>query len=339
MAQSTYTAVVTYNTATASAAPSAGNLVQGELAVNVTDKKIYTKNSGGSVVQVGSGPDATETLTNKTLTNPDINGGTIDGTVIGNSSAASGKFTSLASYGNSTSGASNSAIGYSALVSNVTGVANVSVGWNALSNNTSGSANTSIGAWSLAGILNSGSNTAIGYGAGQYVSGDYNTYLGGYTGNQGGLDFRALNNKVVLSDGAGNVVLHAQGDTGAVSIPGTLALTGASSTLGYGTGAGGTVTQATDNFTGVTLNKPSGKITMSGVSLPGSSICYFTLTNSLISSKDVMLVQTTNGDANLFAHVISVGSGSCEIVVRNFSASAYVASITLNFAVIKGATS
>ena len=95
MPQSGFTPIITYNTATASAAPSAGNLTQGELAVNVTDKKIYTKNSGGSVVQVGSGPDASETLTNKTLTSPDINGGTIDGTVIGGASAAAGSFTTL----------------------------------------------------------------------------------------------------------------------------------------------------------------------------------------------------------------------------------------------------
>ena len=72
MAQTGFTSIVTYNTATASAAPTAGNLTQGELAVNVTDKKIYTKNSGGAVVQVGSGPSATETLTNKTLTSPTL---------------------------------------------------------------------------------------------------------------------------------------------------------------------------------------------------------------------------------------------------------------------------
>lgn len=67
MAASGATTIQLYNTATASATPSAVNLVQGEMAVNVTDRKLYTKDSGGSVVQVGSGPSATETLTNKTI--------------------------------------------------------------------------------------------------------------------------------------------------------------------------------------------------------------------------------------------------------------------------------
>lgn len=67
MPQTGFTPIITYNTATASLAPVAGKLTQGELAVNVTDKKIYTKDSGGTVVQVGSGPSAQETLTNKTI--------------------------------------------------------------------------------------------------------------------------------------------------------------------------------------------------------------------------------------------------------------------------------
>jgi hypothetical protein len=46
------TTIVTKNSSTASAAPSAGSLTQGELAVNVTDKKLYTKDAGGSVVEL-----------------------------------------------------------------------------------------------------------------------------------------------------------------------------------------------------------------------------------------------------------------------------------------------
>lgn len=67
MSQSGYTPIQLYNSSTASAAPAAGNLVAGELAVNTTDKKIYTKDSGGAVVQVASGPSATDTLTNKSI--------------------------------------------------------------------------------------------------------------------------------------------------------------------------------------------------------------------------------------------------------------------------------
>jgi hypothetical protein len=74
------TPIQLYHTTTAAAQPVAGNLLTGELAANVTDKKIYTKDGGGNVVQVASGPDATETLTNKTLTSPTIQGTVAAGT-------------------------------------------------------------------------------------------------------------------------------------------------------------------------------------------------------------------------------------------------------------------
>jgi hypothetical protein len=44
--------IIIKNSSTASAAPATGDLVQGELAVNVTDKKIYTKDSSGTIVLV-----------------------------------------------------------------------------------------------------------------------------------------------------------------------------------------------------------------------------------------------------------------------------------------------
>lgn len=44
--------IITKNSSTAGAVPIAGDLVQGEIAVNVTDKKLYTKDSSGTVVEV-----------------------------------------------------------------------------------------------------------------------------------------------------------------------------------------------------------------------------------------------------------------------------------------------
>lgn len=67
------TTIITKNSSTASAVPSAGSLVQGELAVNVTDKKIYTKDSGGTVQKlVGS-------LGNQEANAVAITGGAISG--------------------------------------------------------------------------------------------------------------------------------------------------------------------------------------------------------------------------------------------------------------------
>lgn len=83
------TPIILYNSATAAAVPSAANLSPGELAVNVTDKKIYSKNSGGSVITlVGSlgGQDANAVA---------ITGGAINGTAIGGTTPAAGAFTTL----------------------------------------------------------------------------------------------------------------------------------------------------------------------------------------------------------------------------------------------------
>ena len=79
------TTIVTKN---GSGAPLASDLVQGELAVDLTNKRLYTEDSGGSVIEVGTSPSTI-----------DINAGTIDGTVIGGSSAAAGTFTTFTSTG------------------------------------------------------------------------------------------------------------------------------------------------------------------------------------------------------------------------------------------------
>jgi len=49
MAQTNYTPVSLYYSTTASAAPTSGNLVNGELAINITDGKLYYKDNTGTV--------------------------------------------------------------------------------------------------------------------------------------------------------------------------------------------------------------------------------------------------------------------------------------------------
>lgn len=55
MAQTGYTAIQSYHSSTATAQPSATNLLEGELAVNTADRKLYTKNALGVVVSVSGG--------------------------------------------------------------------------------------------------------------------------------------------------------------------------------------------------------------------------------------------------------------------------------------------
>jgi hypothetical protein len=63
MAQAGYTPISLYYSTTASAAPTAGNLVAGELALNTLDEKLYFKNSAGTVKLLASSASTTNVQT------------------------------------------------------------------------------------------------------------------------------------------------------------------------------------------------------------------------------------------------------------------------------------
>lgn len=111
--------------------------------------------------------------------------------------------------------------------------------------------------------------------------------------------------------------------------------------LGYGTGAGGTVTQATSRSTGVTVNKPTGAITLFSTTATTGTFASFTLTNTLIAATDVVIVNFASAtSANKYSlFVTAVAAGSCRIQVYNIAAVAVAEAPVINFAVIKGATS
>jgi hypothetical protein len=54
MAQTGFTPIQLFRTSTAAAAPTAGNLADGELAINLTDEKLYFKNAAGAVKLLAS---------------------------------------------------------------------------------------------------------------------------------------------------------------------------------------------------------------------------------------------------------------------------------------------
>lgn len=62
MAAINFTPISLYYSTTASTAPSAGNLVAGELALNTTDEKLYFKNTAGAVKLLASSDGATGTV-------------------------------------------------------------------------------------------------------------------------------------------------------------------------------------------------------------------------------------------------------------------------------------
>jgi len=118
----------------------------------------------------------------------------------------------------------------------------------------------------------------------------------------------------------------------------------ASQELGYSTAAQGTVTQATDKSTGVTLNKSAGRITMNNAALAGATAVSFILTNSVISTNDTMIVNigsnTTGSLAGAYTTYVSyLAAGSALITLRNLTAAtSYSEAVVINFAIIHGAS-
>lgn len=88
MAASGYTPISLYYSTTASAVPSSGNLVNGELALNTADMKLYAKNSSGVVTLLASNSGATGTVSSVA-----VSGGTTGLTTSGGPITTSGTIT------------------------------------------------------------------------------------------------------------------------------------------------------------------------------------------------------------------------------------------------------
>lgn len=110
--------------------------------------------------------------------------------------------------------------------------------------------------------------------------------------------------------------------------------------IGYATGAGGTVTQATDRSTGVTLSKISGTIVTNNASLAAETSATFTATNTTVAIGDVVVVSQQSGSngGNTNVYVSTTAAGSFAITVANnnpVAGTAETGAIIINFAVIK----
>jgi len=103
--------------------------------------------------------------------------------------------------------------------------------------------------------------------------------------------------------------------------------------IGYKTGSGGAVTQATSRSTGVTLNKTNGAITL--FSAAGSATFEsFTVTNSTVVATDTVIVNQKSGTDLYMIHVTSVAAGSFKISFATTGGTTTEQPV-FNFAVIK----
>lgn len=217
----------------------------------------------------------------------------------------------------------------------------------------------------LAGV--GGSNTQIQFNDGGVFGGDadltYNkttnalTIGGDVTLNDGGSFTTTLqtitptaNRTVSLPDATGTLALVA-GSSGQLlyNLSGAVAgtsitfdsTTGTRFTLpfGYGSGAGGTVTQATNKSTGVTLNTRCGQVTMNNAALNADTTVSFVLTNSDIAAGDVLVLNhISGGTAGSYLLNARSAAGSATIDVRNITAGSLSEAIVIAFAVIKATT-
>ena len=202
MAQTGYTPISIYYSATTTNVPTAGNLVAGELAINTADGKLFYKDSSGVVQTLatkgGVGSSATTqviynssgslagsanmTFNGTTLTL--ANDASISGLTVGKGGGAIGTNAVLGNgaFSSNSSGAYSVAVGYLAapantsgeitavgafaLQSNTTGNQLTAYGVGALGSNTSGSYNVALGRSALTSNTTASGNTAVGYQAG-----------------------------------------------------------------------------------------------------------------------------------------------------------------------------
>jgi hypothetical protein len=142
------------------------------------------------------------------------------------------------------------------------------------------------------------------------------SYTGTLTGGTGVVN---LGSGQFVKDASGNVTVNA-------------------GTLGYGTGAGGTVTQVTSKATAVTLNKPSGSITMHNAALAAGAEVYFNLNNTNLTVADGVLLTSEAFGSRYRVECAGVTTGIVTIRVTNVTGSSFSDALVINFAVFKGAT-
>ena len=173
-------------------------------------------------------------------------------------------------------------------------------------------------------------------------------YMVGYAPGPQGLNGVPIGN---TAPGTGAFTTLSNTTTGGTLIAGTATITSLTSSVvaatgsvlssgpggvGYSTGAGGTVVQATNKTTGVTLAKTCGQITMNNAALVNGVIASFTMTNSLIAASDVLILNHisggTPGSYGLNAQAVA---GAATINVRNNTAGTLSEALILQFAVVK----
>jgi len=115
-------------------------------------------------------------------------------------------------------------------------------------------------------------------------------------------------------------------------------LSSGSTGIGYSTGAGGAVVQATSKVTAFTLNKTCGTIQFAADALGADTTTGGTVwTNTTIAANDVVVfTHSTGGTLGAYSIACTPASGSATIYIRNNTPGSLSEAPIFRFAVIKG---
>lgn len=194
-------------------------------------------------------------------------------------------------------------------------------------------AGASVGFRSFAAIGN-GNNTY--YTIASQVNSEWEVGIGTYTSSGTTLS----RNTVLSSSNSGSLVNFSDGTKDVfVTYPsgGSLLVTNSATGLGYGTGVGGTVTQATNKNTAVTLNKLTGQITTSSAALANNTLVNFVCYNSFVAVNDSVIINLSNPPAYYRFEPPIVYAGAFQIFYTNLQGVSRSDAVVINFTVIKAA--
>lgn len=139
------------------------------------------------------------------------------------------------------------------------------------------------------------------------------------------------NGNYTITHTAGLLTFH-----GAILSDNNIRINSPSSGIGYATGAGGTVTQATSKTTGVTLNTSTGQITMNAAALAAGAVVSFNAANSSVAANDIIVVNHISG-GSLGSYTINARTSAGQITfdVKNTFTGSLSEAIVIAYAVIK----
>ncbi|MGB7568329.1 MAG: hypothetical protein WBM07_10735 [Chitinivibrionales bacterium] len=108
--------------------------------------------------------------------------------------------------------------------------------------------------------------------------------------------------------------------------------------VGYTSGTGGTISQAANKGSAVTLAKLCGQITMQNTALVNATTVSFVMNNALLLQNDMVLINHQSvGTLGAYQFSVAPGNGLATISVRNIHTASLSEAIVLQFLVIRAA--